>query len=130
MVVDSVTGVVIAGMVVVVHTMGVTEVEAEAKDLLQLVDFVHTMGVTEVEAEAKDLLQLVDFCKQLKFTEMIFEGNINNKSHANDGLSGKCDKLGGHPVICCMLQTYSIYSLPICYIFSANQISLKIQPSH
>ena len=108
MVVDSVTGVVIAGMVVVVvHTMGVTEVEAEAKDLLQLVDFVHTMGVTEVEAEAKDLLQLVDFCKQLKFTEMIFEGNINNKSHANDGLSGKCDKLGGHLAICCMLQTYN-----------------------
>ena len=82
MVVDSVTGVVIAGMVVVV---------------------VHTMGVTEVEAEAKDLLQLVDFCKQLKFTEMIFEGKINNKSHANDGLSGKCDKLGGHPAICCCM---------------------------
>jgi hypothetical protein len=91
MVVDSVTGVVIAGMVVVVHTMGVTEVEAKAFDPTE-----------------KDLIQLVAFCKQLKFTEMNFERNINNKSHDNDdGLSGKCDKLGGHPAICCMLQTYN-----------------------
>jgi hypothetical protein len=44
-----------------------------------------------------------------QYTEMIFEGNmINTKSHDNDGLIGKCDKLGGHPAICCcMLQTYN-----------------------